>query len=49
MIEGLGFVWLEVADLERSLAFYCDGLRFALDGRDDDEPPRAHGGRGIPG
>lgn len=30
MIEGLGFVRLEVRDLERSLAFYRRGLRFAL-------------------
>jgi catechol 2,3-dioxygenase-like lactoylglutathione lyase family enzyme len=31
MIEGLGCVWLEVADLERSVAFYRDGLRFQVD------------------
>lgn len=31
MIEGLGCVWLEVADLERSVAFYRDGLRFQVE------------------
>jgi predicted enzyme related to lactoylglutathione lyase len=35
MIEGLGCVWLEVADLERSVVFYRDGLRFQVeDGAD---------------
>ena len=29
MLEGLGYVWLEVEDLSRSLPFYRDGLRFA--------------------
>ncbi len=42
MIEGLGHVALEVADIERSLAFYCDGLRFDLDHRLDGKPPRAY-------
>lgn len=41
MIEGLGYVRLEVSDLERSLAFYCDGLRFDLEDRDDGDRPRA--------
>lgn len=39
MIEGLGSVWLEVKDLERSLTFYCDGLRFDLERREDGEHP----------
>jgi catechol 2,3-dioxygenase-like lactoylglutathione lyase family enzyme len=33
LIEGLGYVWLEVRDLERSVAFYRDGLRFTVDER----------------
>jgi uncharacterized glyoxalase superfamily protein PhnB len=41
LIEGLGSVWLEVKDLERSLAFYCDGLRFDLDSRDDGQTATA--------
>ena len=32
MIEGLGCLWLDVADLDRSVAFYRDGLRFSFDG-----------------
>lgn len=35
MIEGLGFVRLEVGDLARSLSFYRAGLSFELQG---DEP-----------
>jgi len=35
LIEGLGFVRLEVGDLARSLAFYRAGLSFELQG---DEP-----------
>jgi catechol 2,3-dioxygenase-like lactoylglutathione lyase family enzyme len=31
LLEGLGYVWLEVEDLNRSLEFYRDGLRFAAD------------------
>jgi catechol 2,3-dioxygenase-like lactoylglutathione lyase family enzyme len=41
LIEGLGSVLLEVRDLERSLAFYCDGLRFDLDRQEDGETPSA--------
>ena len=41
MIDGLGFIRLEVKDLERSIAFYRDGLRFVLGRRDDGDPPRA--------
>jgi catechol 2,3-dioxygenase-like lactoylglutathione lyase family enzyme len=40
LIVGLGYVCLEVSDLERSLAFYLDGLRFECDRRDDDPRPR---------
>jgi catechol 2,3-dioxygenase-like lactoylglutathione lyase family enzyme len=28
LLEGLGYVWLEVHDLQRSVTFYRDGLRF---------------------
>ncbi len=42
LIEGLGFVRLKVADLERSIAFYRDGLRFGFEGRDDDVSPQAY-------
>jgi len=35
VIEGLGFVRLEVADLARSLAFYRDGLCFAPEPEDE--------------
>lgn len=38
MIEGLGFVRLEVGDLARSLAFYLGGLSFERAGADADEP-----------
>ncbi len=31
LLEGLGYVWLEVEDLNRSLVFYGDGLRFSTD------------------
>jgi catechol 2,3-dioxygenase-like lactoylglutathione lyase family enzyme len=41
LIEGLGSVLLEVTDLERSLAFYRDGLRFDLDRQEDGESPSA--------
>jgi catechol 2,3-dioxygenase-like lactoylglutathione lyase family enzyme len=37
----LGHVALEVADLERSVAFYCDGLRFDLDETNDGAVRRA--------
>jgi uncharacterized glyoxalase superfamily protein PhnB len=40
LIEGLGFVRLEVSDLERSLAFYHDVLRFEVESLDD-EPRQA--------
>ena len=42
MIEGLGYVCLEVTDLERSMAFYRDGLRFQYDRRDDEPLPCVH-------
>jgi catechol 2,3-dioxygenase-like lactoylglutathione lyase family enzyme len=38
LIEGLGYVRLEVTDLEKSITFYRDGLRFGFDGRDDEDP-----------
>lgn len=31
LLEGLGYVWLEVENMDRSIAFYCDGLRFSTD------------------
>ena len=42
MIEGLGYVWLEVADLAQSVAFYRDALRFGLERTDTGKPPTAH-------
>jgi catechol 2,3-dioxygenase-like lactoylglutathione lyase family enzyme len=42
LIEGLGYVWLEVRDLQRSVAFYRDGLRFALDERAEQAADRVH-------
>lgn len=46
LIEGLGYVRLEVTDLERSIAFYRDGLRFSFDGPDDGDgsSARLHAG-----
>jgi len=41
LIERLGSVWLEVADLERSLGFYRDALRFDVLHRADDARPLA--------
>ena len=41
MIERLGSVWLEVADLERSLGFYRDALRFDVLRRMDESCPLA--------
>ncbi len=41
LIEGLGHVRLDVMDLERSIAFYRDGLRFGFDGRENGDSPRA--------
>lgn len=46
MIEGLGFVRLEVADLERSIAFYRDGLRFGYEGCDEGQALLARFGAG---
>jgi uncharacterized glyoxalase superfamily protein PhnB len=40
LIEGLGFVRLEVKDLGRSLTFYRDALRFELD-QEAEDPPQA--------
>jgi predicted enzyme related to lactoylglutathione lyase len=31
MIQGLRFIWLEVADLDRSTRFYRDGLGFRVE------------------
>jgi uncharacterized glyoxalase superfamily protein PhnB len=40
LIERLAFVRLEVGDIERSMAFYRDGLRFQFVGSDDGPEPR---------
>jgi catechol 2,3-dioxygenase-like lactoylglutathione lyase family enzyme len=42
VIEGLGYLWLEVSDLERSITFYRDGLRFAVDTGNRNGPSTAH-------
>jgi catechol 2,3-dioxygenase-like lactoylglutathione lyase family enzyme len=42
LIDGLCDVRLEVTDLERSVAFYRDGLRFTFEGSEDGDPPRAY-------
>jgi uncharacterized glyoxalase superfamily protein PhnB len=42
VIEGLGYIRLEVTDLDRAIAFYRDGLRFAFVGLDEAMGPRAH-------
>ena len=42
MIEGLGHVRLEVADLQQSVAFYRDGLRFRFERGDDSPPAQVH-------
>jgi uncharacterized glyoxalase superfamily protein PhnB len=42
VIEGLGYLWLEVSDLSRSVAFYRDGLRFSVDGPSRNGPGTAH-------
>jgi hypothetical protein len=36
LLEGLGYVWLEVRDLGRSVQFYRDGLRFAEESEPSD-------------
>ena len=46
MIEGLGYVRLEVADLDRSITFYRDGLRFGYEGCDEGRALLAHFGAG---
>jgi catechol 2,3-dioxygenase-like lactoylglutathione lyase family enzyme len=42
LIEGLDDVRLEVGDLDRSVAFYRDGLHFHHEDRDPECPPCAH-------
>jgi len=42
LIDGLGDIRLEVADLGRSVAFYRDGLRFVCEGQDEANPELVH-------
>ena len=41
MITALGAIRLEVNDLDRSMAFYVDGLRFELAAAPGGSPPQA--------
>ncbi len=41
VIEGLGYIQLEVADLGRAIAFYRDGLRFTYVEADNGASPMA--------